>query len=267
VIVRAPRPEGNFYLLDKRISEDGRLSWAARGLLIYLLGKPDHWQVSPQALVNETANSTRPAGRDAVYAVLAELGAVGYIAKIRERMADGTLGPVHYLVGENAGTPQTEKPEVAPHPGYPDVVQPDTVNPTQVSIDGKQGLSAARNDRRKAKAVHVGFDLMTGQFTNLEQQAMDLRAAYPSVSLDAEVNRAAIWIVANPAKRPVKNFGRFLASWLGRAQERIDMEKRAGIVPQARGGNYTEQKAAFVNELTGKTSNVVPLHQMEVIDG
>lgn len=51
-IRRAPRPKSNFYLLDKRISEDRRLSWAARGLLIPLLGKPDNL-VSIQELTAE----------------------------------------------------------------------------------------------------------------------------------------------------------------------------------------------------------------------
>ena len=33
-VVRGPRPESNWYALDKRISEDTRLTWAARGLLV-----------------------------------------------------------------------------------------------------------------------------------------------------------------------------------------------------------------------------------------
>lgn len=70
MITRAPRPQNNFYLLDKAISEDKRLGWAARGLLVFLLGKPDHWQVSPAALVNETAEANRSTGRDGVYAAL-----------------------------------------------------------------------------------------------------------------------------------------------------------------------------------------------------
>jgi len=59
-IIRAPRPEANFYMLNKAISDDPRLSWAARGLLIYLLGKPDHWKVSPAHLRGETVGSAKP---------------------------------------------------------------------------------------------------------------------------------------------------------------------------------------------------------------
>jgi hypothetical protein len=50
-IIRGSRPDKNFYILDKTISEDKRLSWGARGLLVYLLGKPDHWRVSTAALI------------------------------------------------------------------------------------------------------------------------------------------------------------------------------------------------------------------------
>lgn len=35
-IIRSPRCESNFYVLDKQISEDKRLGWVARGLLVFL---------------------------------------------------------------------------------------------------------------------------------------------------------------------------------------------------------------------------------------
>lgn len=35
MITRAPRPTSNFYLLDKAISEDKRLGWAARNRFPY----------------------------------------------------------------------------------------------------------------------------------------------------------------------------------------------------------------------------------------
>ena len=139
MITRAPRPTSNFYLLDKAISEDKRLSWAARGLLIYLLGKPDHWTVSPAALVNETAKSSRSMGRDGVYAVLKELKDVGYLRTIGNRSDGGTFAGADYLVSES---PHTAFPDtvVSPDTALPDTVEPDTANPTQVSIDSKQVL-------------------------------------------------------------------------------------------------------------------------------
>lgn len=90
-IIRAPRPEANFYMLNKSISEDGRLSWAARGLLVFLLGKPDHWAVSVTHLRNETAKSSKPTGRDGVYGLLQELIAAGYVERRQDRGESGLL--------------------------------------------------------------------------------------------------------------------------------------------------------------------------------
>jgi len=43
--------------------------------------------------------------------------------------------------------------------------------------------------------------------------------AYPALSLDAELARAASWILANPQNRK-KNYARFLTNWLSRAQDK-----------------------------------------------
>jgi hypothetical protein len=159
MIIRAPRPDANFYVLDKAISEDRRLSWAARGVLVFLLGKPDNWEVSVAALVNETAECTRPTGRDGVYAALKELIEVGYIVRVQTRADDGAMSSVRYLVGETPRRPLTEKPEAAPLTGLPDTAQPDTANPTLTRTDFKQGLREeqelkdAKPKRAKAAAV------------------------------------------------------------------------------------------------------------------
>lgn len=128
-IRRAPRPESNFYLLDKSISEDRRLSWSARGMLIFLLGKPDNWVVSVASLINETADSGKKSGRDAVYGTLKELEKAGYLTREKARSDAGEFGGVDYIVHES---PLTEKPETV----KPYTDEPDTVNPTQVSIEG-----------------------------------------------------------------------------------------------------------------------------------
>ncbi|MBN3770723.1 hypothetical protein [Burkholderia sp. Se-20378] len=133
-IVRTARPERNFYILDKRISEDKRLSWGARGLLVFLLGKPDHWKVSIQALVNETEGAAKRAGKSVVYGYLAELLEVGYVT--RQKYGSGEIDYfVHEMpspVEPNSEIPVLDKPVLD---------KPDLENQPLVSTDLKQGLT------------------------------------------------------------------------------------------------------------------------------
>jgi hypothetical protein len=140
VIIRAPRPESNFYILSRDISEDGRLSWAARGLLIFLLGKPDHWRVSVPALINETRGAVKHTGRDGVYALLTELMNAGYVQRLQERGANGLHAEVRYVVSE-APLPDKTEADGQPLPAQPDTGQPDPVKADAlVSTDPKQEL-------------------------------------------------------------------------------------------------------------------------------
>jgi len=155
-IIRSPRPQSNFYMLDKRISEDKRLSWAARGMLVFLLGKPDYWEVSVLNLINETEGSLRNGGqtkRDGVKAVLAELAGAGYLtrsAKPRHKAEDGSFAGYDYLVREipsdspSPDYPSTADPDmVEPSPSQPSTAEPSTAHPHQVSIESNQRLKKA----------------------------------------------------------------------------------------------------------------------------
>jgi hypothetical protein len=115
-IIRASRPDRDFTVVANRILNDPRLSWAARGMLVHLLSKPDHWSVNVHALINETQASARGSGRDAVYRTLDELGEAGYI--VRKRHANGSVITTVYE------DPLTEIPEEAkkPNPENPDGV-------------------------------------------------------------------------------------------------------------------------------------------------
>lgn len=141
-IIRAPRKTENFYILDKRISEDRRLTWAARGLLIYLLGKPDNWCVSVQALVNETHDARINTRRDAIWALLKELIETGYCVRTQNRKPDGTLGDMDYAVSETPEPPRT---------GYPGTAQPGTANPTLIRIDENKDLQKGRKEGQPAR--------------------------------------------------------------------------------------------------------------------
>ncbi|WP_236192658.1 phage replication protein [Pseudomonas urethralis] len=144
-IIRAPRPETKFYTLDKAISEDERLSWAARGLLIFLLGKPDNWEVSVTHLIKQTSKAIgKSSGRDAVRVIIKELEAAGYMAVDRARNDGGSFNGMAYTVCErpqtenpSMGSPQTENPApekpapAKPAPGNPPLIKNDLQQPTE----------------------------------------------------------------------------------------------------------------------------------------
>lgn len=121
-IVRSPRPDGRFVVLDKAVSEDRRLSWAARGLLVFLLGKPDNWTVRAAHLVDQTGGARIATGRDGVYALLGELIEAGYVVREDQSRANGAFSEAGYTVHDQ---PQT----AAPYTAQPDTAQAHTAEP------------------------------------------------------------------------------------------------------------------------------------------
>jgi hypothetical protein len=113
-IIRAPRRD-RFLIIDQRAIEDERLSWAARGLLGYLLSKPDDWKV----LVNDL-RKRGDLGRDGIYRLLRELRDTGYLRFMRERDRQGRIRGGFYMIREIADSP---------HPDLPDTVEPQTAEP------------------------------------------------------------------------------------------------------------------------------------------
>ncbi len=113
-IIRAPRRH-RFIVMDQRTVEDDRLSWAARGLLCYLLSRPDDWKV----LVNDLRKRGN-LGRDGIYRLLRELRTVGYAQFQRLRDRNGRIRGGIYIIREIADSPD---------PDLPDTVLPDTAAP------------------------------------------------------------------------------------------------------------------------------------------
>ncbi len=66
----------DYTVLSNHLIKDKTLSWQARGLLVYLLSKPDNWTVTKLDLENQS-----PAGGDAVATILKELHGKAYIKR------------------------------------------------------------------------------------------------------------------------------------------------------------------------------------------
>lgn len=155
-IIRAPRPEAGYYALDRKLAEDDRLSWAARGLLVFLLVKPDHWRVSIEHLRRQTEAARVATGRDGVYALLGELEAAGYVQRRQSRGEDGRLAPVEYLVTE-APAPTSPLPP-PPLPAGPLPAGPYTAETTlgkNQTADKNQGIEPKRERAKRAPDAQV----------------------------------------------------------------------------------------------------------------
>lgn len=154
-IVRSPRPVTNFSILDNRIAEDSSLSWGARGLLVFLLSKPDNWSISVSHLIKCTCGAKKKTGRDGVYALINELIDEGYLTRVVQSKVDGKFSEMEYVVHDvkqdKKACPHTD----LPHTVKPDTVKPHTANPTLTRTDIKQELignnNGVKNNTRQAR--------------------------------------------------------------------------------------------------------------------
>jgi DnaD/phage-associated family protein len=93
--VRTHKRKNPFVQIDKAVFNDPKLSWKAKGILGYLLSKPDDWKTYVTDLVKRSKD-----GRDAVSAGLLELEEHGYLVKWQERQEGGKFGGYNYEVFE-----------------------------------------------------------------------------------------------------------------------------------------------------------------------
>lgn len=94
-IIRIKKRENPYVQIDKAAIEDNRLSWKARGILAYLLSKPDNWSVHVFDIVNHG-----PDGRDAITAAMRELEKYGYAKLVTTRNERGQIATKEWAISE-----------------------------------------------------------------------------------------------------------------------------------------------------------------------
>ena len=115
MIVRGPRPTTNFTVVHNHVIRDQRLTWKARGLLVFLLSMPDHWKTTTAGLQVYGID-----GRDSIRSGLKELELAGYLTRRTWQDAEGhwrTETTVHDFPNSSPGCP-------LPEPDYPTSVPP-----------------------------------------------------------------------------------------------------------------------------------------------
>lgn len=94
-IFRVYKESGNFVTVNKDFIHDPNLSWKAKGILLYLLSRPDDWQIYETELKKHACD-----GRDSLRTGIKELEKVGYIQRKRIRDDKGHFREYEYRVFE-----------------------------------------------------------------------------------------------------------------------------------------------------------------------
>jgi hypothetical protein len=116
--IRTKKDKDNPYvMLNQGFLNDPALDWDTRGLLAYLLSKPDNWEIHTDHLIKQGK-----AGRTAMLRILRDLEAAGYLVRIRERDESGRF----VWTKEVYEKPQSEIPPM----GKPSTAKPKAERPT-----------------------------------------------------------------------------------------------------------------------------------------
>ena len=96
-----------FTRVDNRLLIDDSLSFGARGLMSYLISKPNNWVLIKENLINSS-----PAGSTVVNRLLNELEKAGYIESKSERTSAGKFATKIFIIYEYKSLNKSEEDEV-----------------------------------------------------------------------------------------------------------------------------------------------------------
>lgn len=166
MIIRIQKHDNPFVQIDKRPLSDERLSWKARGLLAYLLSKPDKWEVNISDLVNRSQKD----GRESVQAGLKELRALGYADLVTTR-EKGKLTGKSWVIRE---LPTDGKP------GYREATDERVSRRTVLPTDGESTTSnneySSNNEKkRETPSLQEKKEItLTDRFEQIQKANPDL---------------------------------------------------------------------------------------------
>jgi len=132
---RGPRLASNFTILSNAVINDERLSFRARGVLIWLLSKPDDWRTRSDAIAGQSPKE----GRDAIRSALRELAEFGYLIREKIQNERGQWITIQTIYEEPRTDPGPEKPTR----GRADIGRPGTLISTDAPRTKTNRMSPA----------------------------------------------------------------------------------------------------------------------------
>ena len=147
IIRTVKNAENPFVMIDRRIFENDGLSLKAKGLLGYLLSRPDNWTICMADLVKRTKD-----GKDSVNSALDELIESGYVVKTEQQRESGKFSTCEYVV--------YEQPVLKNRDGETDAEKPQRKNRDGKSATNNNDLNNKEyNESESAPAQNSEIDL------------------------------------------------------------------------------------------------------------
>jgi len=171
--------------------EDNRLTFGARGLLIYLLSKPNEWKIRTAHLVKQS-----PAGSHALNSLIKELKEHGYMERIRSQKPDGTFEWITNVYEEPT------IPQLSTHGLSINGKPPHIVNTEEVSTEKKKTLTpngaapkqpTPQQQMFEALAVVTGWDMRINKGRIGKVAAKLIKAKYSAELVKKEYGPGGWW--------------------------------------------------------------------------
>ncbi len=132
-IIRVLKNKKNpYFMMNKTGINDPRLSLKSKGLLAYLISKPDGWYINYQDIIKNSNN-----GIKSIRSSVKELLRFGYIVRSQIRNIDGKYGFYDYTVYEVPTSFNIKKNSLSPHSPFRHAVKPPAVKRTPLNNDLK----------------------------------------------------------------------------------------------------------------------------------
>jgi DNA-binding transcriptional MocR family regulator len=161
--------------------EDERLDLRSRGLLLFMLSKPDGWTFRERALAKQAG-----VGRDQVRSAMQKLIEAGYVRRRWESRDDGPPA----MVTEVYDRSQDVISEIQPEVGFPEVGNPDRGETRPLSNEGFQVTKEVSNSSAvKKKSVRSQKCGLPASWQPDDKQVQQLREKFPKLGLDDEAEK------------------------------------------------------------------------------
>ena len=162
-IIRVPKVT-NYTVMSNHHLTDRDLTFKAKGLMSYMLSRPDDWDFTIAGLSRLNKD-----GRDAIGRIIQELESHGYLERVRRRQSKGTFGTMEYILHEQPmpGNPALDNPALE-NPGQDNPVldNPAQEKPAQ---ENRPQLNTDRQNTERKKNENKNTESSTTHLSNPDQ--------------------------------------------------------------------------------------------------